>query len=155
MSLSVLFSGIWRYTVCSTAFLQWYDSLCVSPHVTNIFAGQWIDDHWTIFAYGIRNNDILLLSLSSAFIMVYLACVCEFSSQTQFNSLSLPLAFSFRLTFFCILHSITFNWLINEVSEWMNEYRFSSSALFLRGVCLFSCYGCINFDEQRFNLMLS
>lgn len=47
---------------------------CVSPHVTNIFAGQWIDDHWTIFAYGIRNNDILLLSLSSAFIMLLVLC---------------------------------------------------------------------------------
>lgn len=35
----------------------------ISLYVTNIFAGQWIDDQWTIFAHGIQNNHIFVVVL--------------------------------------------------------------------------------------------
>lgn len=62
---------------------------CESLYVTNIFAGQWIDDQWTIFAYGHTVIIFLLLSLSSAFhdmpLFISLINKCESMFPSPFS----------------------------------------------------------------------
>lgn len=87
-------------------------SLCISLRVTNIFAGQWIDDQWTIFAYGTTRYyryDYRLLSLFYNIFFYFhwlninTARVIDFFKNNSFNIFAM---ICFFLSFLSLINSM-------------------------------------------------